>query len=42
MLAQATDSNLLAMSDAKIQSQADSAHATVATFRALGGGWQQK
>lgn len=36
------DSNLLAMSDAKIQSQADSAHATVATFRALGGGWQQK
>jgi len=31
---------LLQASDAKAQAQAESARATVATFRALGGGWQ--
>jgi NodT family efflux transporter outer membrane factor (OMF) lipoprotein len=34
------DQNLLSASDARAQAQAESARAAVATFRALGGGWQ--
>lgn len=34
------DENLLRASDARVQAQAASAHAAVAAFRALGGGWQ--
>ncbi|MNB83984.1 Outer membrane protein OprM precursor [compost metagenome] len=34
------DENLLQASDAKAQAQTESAHAAVAAFRALGGGWQ--
>ncbi|WP_342616293.1 efflux transporter outer membrane subunit [Rhodoferax sp. GW822-FHT02A01] len=34
------DENLLRASDAKAQAQMESARAAVATFRALGGGWQ--
>jgi len=34
------DENLLRASDARAQAQAESALAAVATFRALGGGWQ--
>lgn len=33
------DENLLRASDARVQAQTESAHAAVATFRALGGGW---
>jgi NodT family efflux transporter outer membrane factor (OMF) lipoprotein len=33
------DENLLRISDAKVQAQAQSAQAAVATFKALGGGW---
>ena len=34
------DENLLRASDARAQAQTESAHAAVAAFRALGGGWQ--
>lgn len=34
------DATLLQASDARAQAQADAAHAAVAAFRALGGGWQ--
>ncbi|MDR3390110.1 MAG: TolC family protein [Sulfuriferula sp.] len=34
------DENLLRASDARVQAQTESAHAAVAAFRALGGGWQ--
>jgi NodT family efflux transporter outer membrane factor (OMF) lipoprotein len=34
------DENLLRTADARAQAQAGSAHAAVAAFRALGGGWQ--
>lgn len=34
------DENLLKISDAKAQAQAQSAQAAVATFKALGGGWE--
>jgi len=34
------DENLLRASDARAQAQTDSALAAVATFKALGGGWQ--
>jgi len=34
------DENLLKISDAKAQAQAQSARAAVATFKALGGGWE--
>lgn len=35
-----TDTNLLQASDAQTRAQTDSARAAVATFKALGGGWQ--
>jgi outer membrane protein TolC len=34
------DENLLKISDAKVQAQAQSAQAAVAAFKALGGGWE--
>jgi outer membrane protein TolC len=34
------DETLLQASDARAQAQTESARAAVATFRALGGGWQ--
>jgi outer membrane protein TolC len=34
------DENLLRASNARAQAQTDSARAAVASFRALGGGWQ--
>ena len=34
------DENLLRASDARAQAQTESARAAVATFKALGGGWQ--
>jgi outer membrane protein TolC len=34
------DERLLSASDAQVQARTDSARAAVATFRALGGGWQ--
>ena len=34
------DENLLRASDARVQAKTESAHAAVAAFRALGGGWQ--
>jgi outer membrane protein TolC len=33
------DSNLLQVQDAKAQAQTEAARAAVASFRALGGGW---
>jgi NodT family efflux transporter outer membrane factor (OMF) lipoprotein len=36
------DENLLQASDAQVQAQAESARAAVASFRALGGGWQPR
>jgi NodT family efflux transporter outer membrane factor (OMF) lipoprotein len=35
------DDNLLRASDARAQAQTEAAHAAVAAFRALGGGWQE-
>jgi len=34
------DETLLQASDARAQAQTEAAHAAVAAFRALGGGWQ--
>ena len=36
------DENLLAASDGRAQAQTESARAAVATFKALGGGWQHE
>jgi len=36
------DSNLLQMRDAKAQAQIDAARAAIASFRALGGGWDTR
>jgi len=36
------DENLLAASDGRAQAQTESARAAVATFKALGGGWQHQ
>lgn len=34
------DDSLLSASDALVQARTDAAHSAVATFKALGGGWQ--
>jgi outer membrane protein TolC len=36
------DEHLLAASDVRAQAQTESARAAVATFKALGGGWQRE
>ncbi len=36
------DGNLLQVSDAKAQAQTEAARAAIASFRALGGGWEAR
>jgi len=36
------DSNLLQVQDAKAQAQTEAARAAIASFRALGGGWDAR